>query len=109
MDMGNPVRRIAQSFQSGGIVASKFTKGQCGSPDDYWAWRLSGNGWGIPQTNASACPRPPHGLCVRKEMALRPRLQPLVVAFCMVSHTPPPCTYLLHHLVCQDEEPLGEG
>src|SRR5881628_1447772 len=24
-------------------------------------------------------------------------------------HTPPPCTYLLHHLVCQDEEPLGEG
>jgi hypothetical protein len=52
MDMGNPVRRIAQSFQSGGIVASKFTKGQCGSPDDYWAWRLSGNGW-VPITRVN--------------------------------------------------------
>jgi hypothetical protein len=41
--MENPVTRTAQSLQSGGIVASQFTKGQCIAPSDHWAWRRSGN------------------------------------------------------------------
>src|SRR5262249_41216858 len=28
----------AKSFLSGSIFASKFTKGQCRSPGDHWAW-----------------------------------------------------------------------
>src|SRR5262245_31601767 len=43
MDIGNPVTRTTKSFQSGGIFALKFTKGQCSEPGEHWAWRLSGN------------------------------------------------------------------
>src|SRR5262245_33107072 len=39
----NPHHEHMQSFTSGGIFASLFTKGQDSRPSDYWAWRLSGN------------------------------------------------------------------
>src|SRR5216683_2494631 len=33
----------SQSFRSGGIFASMFTKGQHRGHGDHWAWRLTGN------------------------------------------------------------------
>src|SRR5262252_7130794 len=40
---GKPHHEHITSFKSGGIFASKCTKGQRRSPGDHWACRLSGN------------------------------------------------------------------
>src|SRR5712692_7995410 len=39
----------SQSFRSGGIFASMFTKGQHRGHGDHWAWRLTGNYCWVPE------------------------------------------------------------
>src|SRR5262249_38694934 len=51
---GTPHHEHITSLKSGDIFASKFTKGQCSSPGDYWAWRLSGNCCQHPNSHRSA-------------------------------------------------------
>src|SRR4030095_9072501 len=51
---GIPRHENLKSFKSGGIFASRFTKGQGSSHSDHWARRLSGNWWPqcIPRSRA---------------------------------------------------------
>jgi hypothetical protein len=60
MDMRHPVTSTAKECHSGAMVASQFTQGQCSSPGDHWAWRLSGN--------CCLCPPPCWGRCDRNRI-----------------------------------------
>src|SRR6267378_8469185 len=40
---GKPRHENIKLFKSGGIFASRFTKGQYRSLGEHWAWRLGGN------------------------------------------------------------------